>query len=74
MNFDLRIPVGLMFSIFGILLSGFGLFGGVDNSKSLGINMNLNWGIFMLIFGGLMLAFVLRGAKQTRSAETVREE
>lgn len=62
MNFDLRIPVGLMFTIFGLILIGVGLFGGAELSqKSLGINMNLWWGIVQLVFGALMLIFASRG-------------
>jgi hypothetical protein len=63
MNFDLRIPVGLMFSIFGLILAGVGEFGGADlTAKSLGINMNLWWGLFMLLFGVFMLLMAARGS------------
>ncbi len=62
MNFDLRIPVGLMFSIFGLILVGVGLFGDAAlTAKSLGINMNLWWGAFQLVFGAVMLLFGLSG-------------
>ena len=61
MSFDLRIPVGLMFSIFGLILLGVGLFGGADlPAKSLGININLWWGLVQLVFGVLMLLFAFR--------------
>ena len=56
MNFDLRLPVGLMFTVFGLILTGVGLFGGPALvEQSLGINMNLWWGLFQLVFGVLML-------------------
>ena len=61
MNFDLRLPLGLMFTIFGALLVAYGVTG--DHAiyqKSLGINMNLRWGSVMLVFGVLMLVFALR--------------
>ena len=62
MNFDLRLPVGLMFTVFGLILVGVGLFGGAGlTAQSLGINLNLWWGVVQLVFGGLMLAFGLRG-------------
>ena len=55
--FDLRIPIGLMFSVFGLILIGTGVFGGPELTKpSLGINMNLWWGIVLLVFALLMLA------------------
>jgi len=66
MNFDLRIPVGLMFTIFGLILVGVGLLGGPELSdKSLGINMNLWWGLVQLIFGLAMLVPALRGRKKS---------
>jgi len=65
MNLDLRIPVGLMFTVFGLILAGVGLFGGPELLvPSLGINMNLWWGLFMLLFGVSMLALAFRAAKR----------
>jgi len=62
MSFDLRIPLGLMFTVFGLILTGVGLFGGAElYQKSLGINMNLWWGLVMLIFGLAMLLLAYRG-------------
>jgi hypothetical protein len=65
MNFDLRIPLGLMFTMFGLILTGVGLFGGAElTEKSLGINMNLWWGLVMAGFGLLMLLLAYRGSKK----------
>jgi len=63
MNFDLRIPVGLMFAIFGAILTIFGaVTGGSDMyQKSLGININLVWGVVMLLFGVIMLILAFKG-------------
>lgn len=58
MGLDIRLPIGLMFSIFGIMLTVFGLAtsGNTELYKiSLGININLWSGILMLIFGLAML-------------------
>jgi len=53
-----------MFSIFGLITSGIGIFGSQSLvAKSLGINMNLWWGIFMLAFGLFMLFMAWRKAK-----------
>ncbi len=61
MNLDLRIPVGLMFAIFGVILVAVGLVGGPAlTEKSLGVNINLWWGLVMLVFGALMLAMSRR--------------
>jgi lipopolysaccharide export LptBFGC system permease protein LptF len=55
MGIDLRYPIGLLFVIFGLLLVFYGLFSGTTAySRSLGIDVNLWWGLIMLIFGGLM--------------------
>jgi hypothetical protein len=66
MGLDIRLPIGLMFSILGLLLTGFGLFG--DQTiyrRSLGINMNLWWGMVMLAFGIIMLLISRRRAQET---------
>ena len=67
MNLDLRIPMGLMFSLVGIILAAFGA---ATNStpafyaKSLGINVNLWWGIVLLIFGQIIFHMGRRAHKQ----------
>jgi hypothetical protein len=53
---DIRLPIGLMFSILGVLLTGYGLF--ADEAvyqRSLNINVNLWWGTVILVFGLGML-------------------
>jgi len=59
MGLDIKIPIGAMFSIFGIILTIFGLItnGGEMYGISLNININLWSGLFMLVFGAIMLAF-----------------
>ena len=65
MNFDLRLPLGLMFTTFGLILIGTGLFGSAELSeKSLGINMNLWWGLVMLLFGLCMFGLTWRATKR----------
>lgn len=76
MKLDLRLPIGLMFGAFGILLTLFGL--GSDRSiyqRSLGINVNLWWGLVLLVFGVAMLVFGIRGQREKRAsaAEASRE-
>ena len=56
MNFDLRLPIGIMFSLFGTMLAILGLTSS-DNSTVLNINVNLWWGMVLLAFGVLMLVF-----------------
>jgi hypothetical protein len=55
MGFDLRYLIGVLFVIFGLLLALYGLAGpSADYQRSLGINVNLWWGLVMLVFGALM--------------------
>ncbi|MGB6828945.1 MAG: hypothetical protein WBE41_12940 [Terracidiphilus sp.] len=64
MRLDLRIPMGLMFTMVGAILTAFGL-ATRDRadlySRSLGIDANLWWGIVLLVFGILMLTMGRRG-------------
>ena len=58
MGLDIKIPIGLMFAILGVMLTIFGIATGSDvelYQKSLGININLWTGLFMLFFGVMML-------------------
>jgi hypothetical protein len=67
MGLDIRWPIGLMFTLIGVLLVIFGVAKSAD-SVSLGININLVWGIVLLVFGVLMLAGAARGGKNPPSA------
>jgi hypothetical protein len=61
MRLDLRFPIGLLFSIFGAILVIYGFVTPAETYKqSLGINVNLYWGVALCAFGGVMLAFALR--------------
>jgi hypothetical protein len=61
MGIDIRVPLGAMFSLLGLLLAGFGMFGDKTiYAQTLGINVNLEWGIVLLIFGVALLALGLR--------------
>jgi ABC-type Fe3+-siderophore transport system permease subunit len=65
MNLDLRIPMGMMFTLVGAILSVFGLvtMGNPMYERSLGINANLDWGLVLLAFGLIMFFFGRRGQK-----------
>ena len=70
MQLDIRLPIGLMFIVLGGLLTVFGLIG--DRSgvqRSLGINVNLWWGLVMLIFGVVMFLLGRRGTATARLTE-----
>jgi hypothetical protein len=67
MGLDIRIPIGMMFTLIGALLSGYGLM--ADRAifdRSLGINVDLIWGGVLLLFG---LAFVIAGKRAAGRAD-----
>ena len=78
MGIDIKFPIGLMFSILGVLLTIFGLVTNSDEmlySRSLGININLWSGLGMLVFGLIMLFLVYldRGKKQLSGSSDKKE-
>jgi hypothetical protein len=59
MGFDIRMPIGMLFTLFGILLIGYGAAtngSAMYAEHSLGLNMNVWWGGALLAFGLVMLA------------------
>lgn len=66
MGLDIKLPIGLMFSIIGLLLTVYG-FVTASNAemytRSLHVNINLWIGATMLVFGVIMLFLVKRPRK-----------
>jgi sulfite exporter TauE/SafE len=69
MSLDLRIPLGLMFTIVGAIMGVFGFFtrGSAIYQRSADLNINLIWGLVMLVFGLAMLFLGLRASKRAHS-------
>ena len=64
MGLDIRLPIGLMFSFIGLLMFGYGLVTPAEMYKpSLGINVNLWWGLVQIVFGAWMLFSTWRASK-----------
>jgi protein-S-isoprenylcysteine O-methyltransferase Ste14 len=58
MGLDIRVPIGLMFGVLGVMLGVFGLVSDkAIYERSLGININIWWGVILLVFGGAMYFF-----------------
>jgi len=72
MGLDIRWPIGIMFSLVGLLLVVFGAATSSDsamyNNTSLGMNINLIWGAVLLVFGAAMLLGAIFGPKKPPSA------
>ena len=58
MDLDIRAPIGLLFLAIGGLLVVFGLVSdpAIYRAHSLGVNINLAWGLILAAFGAAMLA------------------
>lgn len=69
MNLDLRIPMGLLFTIVGCIMSVYGFFtrGSSIYERSDGMNINLIWGVVMLIFGVTMYTLGRRADNRPRA-------
>ncbi|HRE38161.1 MAG TPA: hypothetical protein PK977_00905 [Chitinophagaceae bacterium] len=55
---DIRIPIGLLFTVLGLLVTAYGLITNADTElykKSFQYNVNLWSGLLMLVFGVIML-------------------
>ena len=71
MGLDIRWPIGLMISLIGALLL---IYGAATHSDvemyrhSLGININLIWGVVLLVFGAAMLLGAIFGRNKPPSA------
>jgi uncharacterized membrane protein HdeD (DUF308 family) len=66
MGLDIRWPIGLMFLLVGVLLVVASFTTDPEQMKrSLGININLLWGLVLLVFGGLMTLFAWLSAKKS---------
>jgi hypothetical protein len=67
MGLDIRWPIGIIFSLYGVVLI---VYGAVTNSaifeRSLGINIDLWWGAAMLVFGFFMGGLAFRASRQNR--------
>ncbi|MGH7621177.1 MAG: hypothetical protein ACRENC_06220 [Gemmatimonadaceae bacterium] len=60
---DIRLPIGGLFTLLGVMVGGYGVATRGDTvlyERSLSVNVNLGWGIVMIVFGLAMLAAAWR--------------
>ncbi len=65
-SLDLRLPIGGLFAVLGVMLTGYGLATASNTEmyvKSSGININLIWGCVMIVTGLVFLLLARRGAR-----------
>ena len=67
MQLDIRLPMGLLFLILGVILIGYGLISdkAIYATHSLGQNVNLVWGAMFAAFGAQMLWLAKRAVKKS---------
>jgi hypothetical protein len=66
MGIDIRLPIGILFSLLGSILAVYGFLGDPSRYQQTGgVNINLDWGLALLAFG---LAMFLLGRRGTRHA------
>ena len=64
MSIDIRLPIGVLFTVLGALLAGFGAVSDpAIYARSLGYNVNLWWGLTLFCFGLVLLYLVRRRAR-----------
>ncbi|HKT06620.1 MAG TPA: hypothetical protein VJR24_01895 [Gemmatimonadaceae bacterium] len=69
MRLDIRFPIGGLFTVLGVLVAGYGLVTRADTAlyeRSLFVNINLIWGIVMIVFGLAMLGLAWHRLRQER--------
>lgn len=69
MRLDIRFPIGGLFTVLGVLVAGYGLVTRANTAlyeRSLFVNINLIWGIVMIVFGLAMLGLAWHRLRQER--------
>ena len=67
MGLDIRLPIGMMFTLLGALLAVYGLATGSDTAmyqSSLGLNINFIWGSVLFVFGAVMFGLAIKDSKK----------
>jgi len=69
MGLDIRLPIGIIFSIYGVIMIAFGAFFADPAifERSMGVNIDVWWGAAMLVFGLFMGALAWRAARAGRA-------
>jgi hypothetical protein len=72
---DIRLPVGAIFTIYGVLLTVYGLIPGDGEARHmlLGLQVNIVAGVGMLIFGLSFLYLARKGTPTVRSSSSSAE-
>jgi hypothetical protein len=68
MGLDIRWPIGIIFTIYGIALILYGVWADPEIfQRSLGVNIDVWWGAAMLVFGLFMAGLAWRASRRSRT-------
>lgn len=69
MNLDLRIPMGLLFTLVGVILTlyGWATRGSALYARADNLDVNLGWGLVLLVFGAVMFLLGRSAERKLRS-------
>ena len=68
---DLRYPIGGLFTLLGVILMAYGVATAGNTAmyeRATAVNVNLWWGLVMLVFGVLMLAMARRASRRSATS------
>lgn len=65
LGMDLRLPIGGMFVLLALALVVYGLLSPNAEAPLTKANVNLYWGLVMLVFGAVMLALGFRAKRRS---------
>lgn len=66
-SLDLRLPIGGLFTALGVIIGGYGIATNGNQAiyqQSMSININLWWGLVMLVVGVLMFVAGMRATRE----------
>ncbi len=68
MGLDIRWPIGIIFTLYGVVLIVFGALTNpaIFDERSMGINIDVWWGLAMLAFGLFMGGMAFRASRADR--------
>jgi len=70
MSLDIRLPIGILFAVIGVMLVVFGIVSDAAiYARSLGHNVNVWWGLLLFAFGAVFTWFGVRAMRISTAAE-----